>query len=225
MNLSRQRATLVSKLTVHCLGRVTLIFYLRATQRNLELWKECLAFHQEHLRRFILKQFYQESHIVSLSGVVVPHHSSINYKKSMPKQPYIFKQYLVQLTTSKSLNRQIGTHFHTSTKKSLLKHIHHVSYQIAPTQIQDLFTLRETKHKPRWSRQFEMERPNKEIARLSLKYRETMLRNAVPNPVKNYENIDAFKSHLKYIHKDINHFTFEKESSSLLNKDEWYHYC
>lgn len=70
-----------------------------------------------------------------------------------------------------------------------------------------------------------MERPNKEIARLSLKYRETMLRNAVPNPVKNYENIDAFKSHLKYIHKDINHFTFEKESSSLLNKEEWYHYC
>ena len=113
------------------------------------LKKECLAFHQEHLRRFILKQFYQESHIVSLSGVVVPHHSSINYKKSMPKQPYIFKQYLVQLTTSKSLNRQIGTHFHTSTKKSLLKHIHHVSFQIAPTQIQDLFTLRETKHKPR----------------------------------------------------------------------------
>ena len=39
-----------------------------------------------------------------------------------------------------------------------------------------------------------MERPNKEIARLSLKYRETMLRNAVPNPVKNYENIDAFKA-------------------------------
>lgn len=52
-----------------------------------------------------------------------------------------------------------------------------------------------------------------------------MLRNAVPNPVKNYKNIDAFKSHLKYIHKDINHFTFEKESSSLLNKDERYHYC
>lgn len=120
--------------------------------------------------------------------------------------------------------RQTGTHFHTSTKKSLLKHIHQVSYQTAPTRIQDLFTLRETKPKPRRTRQFEMERPNKEIARLSFKHREPMSRNAVPNRVKNSEIIDTFKSHLKYIHKDINQFTFEKESSSFLNKDECYHY-
>ena len=36
-NLPCQRATLVSKLTVHCLCRATLMTYVRATQRNLEL--------------------------------------------------------------------------------------------------------------------------------------------------------------------------------------------
>lgn len=46
----------------------------------------------------------------------------------------------------------------------------------------------------------------------------------MPNPVQNYENIDTFKSHLKYIHKDINDFTFKKESSSNLNKDKCFHY-
>lgn len=109
-------------------------------------------------------------------------------------------------------------------KKSLLKHVHQVYYQTAPTQIQDLFTLRKTKYKTRRSKQFEMERPNKEIARLSFKHRGTLLWNAMPDRVKNYENINTFKSHLKYIHKDINNFTFEKESSSILNKDECFHY-
>ena len=85
--------------------------YVRATQRNLELWKESLAFHQEQLRRFILKQFYQESHTASLFGVVVQHHSAINYKESMPKQPYI------QTIPSATDNfRQTGTHFHNLQK-------------------------------------------------------------------------------------------------------------
>ena len=42
--------------------------------------------------------------------------------------------------------------------------------------------------------------------------------------VNGVESINTSKSHLKYIQKDINNFTFEKESSSILNKDECFHY-
>ena len=72
----------------------------KSYSKKLGALKRCLAFHQEQLRRFILKQFYQESYTASLYRVVVQHHSAINHKKSMPKQPYIFKQYLVRLITS-----------------------------------------------------------------------------------------------------------------------------
>ena len=52
-----------------------------------------------------------------------------------------------------------------------------------------------------------------------------MIWNSIPSSVKDYDNVTSFKNNLKQFSKFINNFTFEKESSAIINKlDHFYYY-
>ena len=108
-------------------------------------------------------------------------------------------------------------------KKAILKHIHQAFYQAGPAQITELFSVKVTKYDSRRSKQLVLDRPKKEIGRLSLRHRGTMIWNSIPSSVKDYDNVTLFKNRLKQLSKFINNFTFEKESSLIMNKS--HHFC
>ena len=109
-------------------------------------------------------------------------------------------------------------------KKAVLKHVHQAFYQAGPAQITDLFSVKATKYDSRRSKQLVLDRPKKEIGRLSLRHRGTMIWNSIPSSVKGYENVTSFKNRLKQLSKFINNFTFEKESSQITNKLHHFYY-
>ena len=122
-------------------------------------------------------------------------------------------------------------------KKSLLKHIHQMYYQTdysntdpRPVYIETQSTILDEASNLRWKdppplpQKKNKKKNKKKKARLSFEHRGTLLWSALPNRVKNYDNINRFKSHIKHIHMDINNSTFEIESSSILNKDKRFHY-
>ena len=100
-------------------------------------------------------------------------------------------------------------------KKAILKHVHQAFYQAGPAQIADLFSVKVTRYDSRRSKQLVLERPKKEIGRLSLRHRGTMIWNSIPSSGKDFDNVTSFKNRLKQLSKFINNFTFEKESSLI----------
>ena len=109
-------------------------------------------------------------------------------------------------------------------KRKILVQMHQIYYGTAPKQIMDLFSTKEVINKTRRARQFVVERPKKEAGRLTLTHRGTLIWNTIPNRVKDCEDKNTFKSQLKGITKHINNITFEKESSSITNKNDQYYY-
>ena len=109
-------------------------------------------------------------------------------------------------------------------KKAILKHIHQAFYQTGPVQITELFSVKATKYDSQRSKQLVLDRPKKEIGRLSLRHRGTMIWNSIPSSVKGYDNVTLFKNRLKQHFKFINNFTFEKESSLITNKSHHFYY-
>ena len=103
-------------------------------------------------------------------------------------------------------------------KKAILKYVHQAFYQAGPAQITELFSVKAIKYDSRRSKQLVLDRPKKEIGRLSLRHRGTMIWNSIPSSVKEYDNVILFKNRLKQLFKFINNFTFEKESSLITNK-------
>ena len=104
--------------------------------------------------------------------------------------------------------------------KAILKHIHQAVYQTGPVQITEFFSVKATKYDSQRSKQLALDRPNKEIGRLSLQHRGTMIWNSIPSSVKDYDNVTLFKNRLKQHFKFIKNFTFEKESSLITNKSQ-----
>ena len=102
-------------------------------------------------------------------------------------------------------------------KKRILKHVHQAFYQAGPAQIVKLFSVKATKYDSRRSKQLTLDRPKKEIGRLTLQHRGTMIWNSIPSSVKDYDNVTLFKNRLKQLSKFINNFTFEKERSLITN--------
>ena len=109
-------------------------------------------------------------------------------------------------------------------KKAILKYVHQAFYQAGPAQITELFSVKATKYDSRRSKQLVLDRPKKEIGRLSLRHRGTMIWNSIPSSVKEYDNVILFKNRLKQLSKFINNFTFEKESSLTTNKSPHFYY-
>ena len=109
-------------------------------------------------------------------------------------------------------------------KKDVLKRVHQGFYQAGPAQITDLFSVKATKYDSRRSKQLVLDRPKKEIGRLSLRHRGTLIWNSIPSSVKGYDNVTSFKNRLKQLSKFINNFTFEKESSQITNKLHHFYY-
>ena len=109
-------------------------------------------------------------------------------------------------------------------KKSLLKHIRQAFYQAGPAQITELFSVKVKMHNSRRSKQLVLDRPKKEIGRLSLRHRATMIWNSIPSGVKDYDDVNSFKIHLQQFSKFINNFTFEKESLLIMNKSDHYYW-
>ena len=108
-------------------------------------------------------------------------------------------------------------------KKAILKHVHQAFYQTGPVQITELFSVKATKYDSRRSKQLIRDRPKKEIGRLSLQHRGTMIWNSFPSSIKDYD-VTLFKNHLKQHFKFINNFTSEKESSLITNKSHHFYY-
>ena len=88
----------------------------------------------------------------------------------------------------------------------------------------DVFSVKATKYDSRRSKQLVLDRPKKEIGRLSLRHRGTMIWNSIPSSVKDYDNATSFKNRLKQYFKFMNNFTFEKESSLLTNISHHFYY-
>ena len=109
-------------------------------------------------------------------------------------------------------------------KKAILKHVHQAFYQAGPAQITELFSVKVTKYDSRRSKQLILDRPKKEIGRLSLRHRGTMIWNSIPSSIKNYDNVNTFKNRLKQLSRFINNYTFEKESSLITNKSHHFYY-
>ena len=110
-------------------------------------------------------------------------------------------------------------------KKAILKHVHQAFYQAGPAQITELFSVKPETYNSRRSKQLVLGRPKMEIGRLSIRHRGAMIWNSIPSSVKDYNNVTSFKNNLKQFSKFINNFTFEKESSAIINKlDHFYYY-
>ena len=109
-------------------------------------------------------------------------------------------------------------------KKAILKYVHQAFYQAGPAQITELFSAKAIKYDSRRSKQLVLDRPKKEIGRLSLRHRGTMIWNSIPSSVKEYDNVILFKNRLKQLSKFINNFTFEKERSLITNKSPNFYY-
>ena len=131
---------------------------------------------------------------------------------------------LLSEITPISFKKPIGFHYHTCVKKAVLKHVHQAFYQAGPTQITELFSVKAIKYDSRRSKQLVLDRPKKEIGRISLRHRGTMIWNPLPSSVKDYDNVTTFKNRLKQLSKFINNFTFEKESSLITNKSHHFYY-
>ena len=76
-------------------------------------------------------------------------------------------------------------------KKAILKHVHQAFYVAGPAQITELFSVKATKYDSWRSKQ--LDRPKKEIGKLSLRHRGTMIWNSIPGSVKYYDNVTSFK--------------------------------
>ena len=105
-------------------------------------------------------------------------------------------------------------------KKAILKHVYKAFYPAGPAQITELFSVKATKYDSWWSKQ--LDRPKKEIGKLSLRHRGTMIWNSIPSSVKDYDNM--IKNRLKQHSKFIDNFTFEKESSLITKKSHHFYY-
>ena len=102
--------------------------------------------------------------------------------------------------------------------------VHQAFYQAGPAQIVELFSVKVTRYDSRRTKQLVLDRPKKEIGRLSLRHRGTMIWNSIPSSVKDFDNVTSFKNRLKQLSKFINNFTFEKESSMITNKSHHFYY-
>ena len=87
-----------------------------------------------------------------------------------------------------------------------------------------VFSVKATKYDSRRSKQLVLDRPKKEIGRLSLRHRGTMMWNSIPSSVKDYDNATSFKNRLKQYFKFMNNFTFEKESLLITSISHHFYY-
>ena len=57
------------------------------------------------------------------------------------------------------------------------------------------------------------------MAELLQKQFKQVIWNSIPDQIKEAENVQTFKTRLKYVHQTINDFTFQKELTGFLNTD------
>ena len=112
------------------------------------------------------------------------------------KQPGLFTIYHATEITPMFYKKANWLPLSYMYKKAILKYVHQAFYQAGPAQITELFSVKATKYDSPRSKQLVLDRTKKEIGRLSLRHRGTMIWNSIPSSVKEYDNVILFKNRL-----------------------------